>query len=248
MNEVLAKGFETVGIYPGDTVFMHSSMKSLGITSKPQEFLDECQEYLGPSGTLLLPAQSWATVDDNNPFFSYHDTPSCNGLLPETFRHMSGVIRSMHPTHSACARGRLAKEMTCDHIKDNTPVGPNSPLRKLVGIGGKILMLGCGLAPNTFMHGVEEVGQAPYLFFETPWEYTMEDENRRQFKVSHWRHGMDRFGEQCYRRVATLMPEGKLIHGKIYNADSWCFDAAALLEVGVAKIKEDPWYFLELKK
>lgn len=58
---------------------------------------------------------------------------------------------------------------------------------------------------------------------------------------------MTRFGEQCYRRAAELMPSDKLIHGKIYNADSWCFDAATLMQVGVAKIKEDPWYFLELK-
>lgn len=247
MTEILARGFESVGIYPGDTVFVHSSMRSLGITATPAEFLEACSRYLGPDGTLLLPAQSWATVNEDNLFFSYHDTPSCNGLLTETFRNMDGVIRSMHPTHSACAIGRLAKEMTCDHIKDDTPVGPNSPLRKLAGIGGKILMLGCGLAPNTFMHGVEEVAGAPYLFFEEPWEYTMEDEKRNRFKVRHWRHGMDRFGEQNYKLAAELMPAGKLIHGKIFDADSWCFDAATLLEVGVKKIKEDPWFFIERK-
>ncbi|MFP6646122.1 MAG: AAC(3) family N-acetyltransferase, partial [Candidatus Latescibacterota bacterium] len=38
------------------------------------------------------------------------------------------------------------------------------PLRKLRDLGGQLLFLGCGLRPNTSMHGVEELVEPPYLF------------------------------------------------------------------------------------
>lgn len=36
-----------------------------------------------------------------------------------------------------------SKEITKDHEKDITPLGENSPFRKLPEYGGKILMPGC---------------------------------------------------------------------------------------------------------
>lgn len=80
----------------------------------------------------------------------------------------------MHPTHSAAGLGPAAEDLLAGHITDRTPAGPNSPFRRLRDSGGLILMLGCGLRPNTSMHGVEEIAEAPYLF--AGWtEYTCTD-------------------------------------------------------------------------
>ena len=54
--------------------------------------------------------------------------------------------------------------MLCDHVQDNTPCGQNSPFNRLIENAGKILMIGCGLTPNTTMHAVEEYVRPPYLF------------------------------------------------------------------------------------
>ena len=50
-----SKDFEALGILPGDTVLMHSSMKALGTDETPQSFLFALCDYLGEKGTLLLP-------------------------------------------------------------------------------------------------------------------------------------------------------------------------------------------------
>lgn len=245
LQDSISQGLCSLGIVPGDTVLIHSSMKSLGVTEKPQEVLNAIRSYLGEKGTLCLPALSYATVNQENPYFSYKDTPACIGLLPETFRKMEGVVRSMSPTHSVCAAGYLAKELTCDQHLDNTPVGPHSPFRKLPAIGGKILMLGCGLHSNTFMHGMEEAALVPYVFYADPWEYTMEREDGTKYHTAVMRHGMGRWGRQSYHRCAGLMQDNELTHGFVCAAECWCYDAAALEKRALSKIAEDPWYFLE---
>ena len=41
---------------------------------------------------------------------------------------------------------------------------PHSPFCILPEVQGYIIMLGCGLGPNTTMHAVEELVMLPYLF------------------------------------------------------------------------------------
>lgn len=235
-----------LGIHEGDTVLVHSSMKSLQITDSPVVVIDALQAAVGDTGTMLFPALSFSTVNQDNSFFSYHDTPVCIGLLAETFRHQPGVFRSMHPTHSVCARGARAEELTGDHVLDNTPVGVHSPYRKLPALGGKILMLGCGMGPNTFMHGVEEAAEAPYLLLPEPWHYTMEDRDRNRFEVDHFRHGISRFGDQNYKRAAEILEGDEVLHGNICAAECHLIDTAALMRRGVEAIRKDPYFFLNL--
>ena len=167
--------FERLGLLPGDTVLMHSSMKSLQTDETPETFLRALTDYLGERGTLLLPTLSYETVRPKTPFFSARETPACIGLLPNVFRKMDGVIRSLHPTHSCAAKGYLAKELTYRHILDETPVGANSPFRLLPAVDGKILMLGPVNDHNTFMHGMEEIAHAPYCLRSERTHYTVID-------------------------------------------------------------------------
>ncbi|MDZ4184357.1 MAG: AAC(3) family N-acetyltransferase [Desulfuromonadales bacterium] len=67
-----------------------------------------------------------------------------------------------------CCRGRRLHEMLDDHGLDGTPCGPHSPFRKLAETNGKIILLGCGLRPNTTMHALEEIADPPYLFGPSP--------------------------------------------------------------------------------
>jgi aminoglycoside 3-N-acetyltransferase len=49
------------------------------------------------------------------------------GLVTEIFRRMSGVKRSLHPTHSVCALGPLAEELTATHHLAPTRTGHGTP-------------------------------------------------------------------------------------------------------------------------
>ena len=245
-RDQIIRDLRALGVREGDTVLMHSSMKSLGTKETPEYVLDSIQAALGDAGTLALPALSYATVGQENPNWDYYETPACVGLLPETFRHLPGVLRSLHPTHSVAARGAGAAALTAGHENDHTPVGENSPYRKLPALGGKILMLGCGMGPMTFMHGVEEVAPAPYVLLPEPWLYHMTDAAGRKFDMSVYRHGINRFGAQRYARMEPLLEEGEIARGKVLSADAYLVDSRALMRHGVETIRRSPYYFLEL--
>ena len=247
-RDAIIRDLHALGVREGDTILMHSSMKSLGTTETPEYVLDAIQAAVGDSGTLALPALSYATVGSENPYWDYYETPACVGLLPETFRHMPGVLRSVHPTHSVCARGAGAAALVAGHENDHTPVGENSPYRKLPGLGGKILMLGCTMRPMTFMHGVEEVAPAMYAYLPDPWIYHMTDKDGRKFDMSVLRHGINRYGGQRYARLEPLLEEGEITRGKVLNADAYLVDARAAMRHGVEAIRKDPYFFLELHK
>ena len=232
--------FAALGICPGDVVLMHSSMKALQTDLTPEAFLQELIDYLGPEGTLLLPALSYHILGEAAPYrFSTDETPACIGLLPETFRKMPGVVRSQHPTHSVCAIGAKAEQLTRDHCKDRTPVGANSPFRLLPGVGGKILMLGNVLRCCTFMHGVEEVAGAPYCLNDHTDDYIVDGEARAM--VGHDFRGI----EQRYDRIANILREPALRKGKIGAADCHLIDADALMRAATMMMAEDPYWFVD---
>ena len=238
------KDFAALGICPGDTVMMHSSMKSLGTTMTPEAFLDELQSYLGPEGTLMLPAFSYETVTVEHPDFDIRTTEACTGLLTRTFRRMPGVIRSEHPTHSVCARGKLAAELTKDHPLDETPVGKHSPISRLADVGGKILLV--GVRENiTFMHGVEELAHAPYTMRKTKTLYRITGYDgvcRERYLYGHNFKNV----RQCYDRAENILSAPELRIGNIGKAECRLYDAAALRRAALETFRKDVFYFVDV--
>jgi aminoglycoside 3-N-acetyltransferase len=159
----IAAGFRDLGVVEGDTVLVHSAFKSLGPVPGGIEVLVQgLLLAVGPEGTLLIPALSWALRPPE--IFDLRRTPSNVGAIPEYFRSREGTTRSLHPTHSVCAVGRRTHELLGDHRLDCTPCGAHSPFHKILETSGKIVMLGCGLGANTAMHALEEYVEPPYLY------------------------------------------------------------------------------------
>ena len=123
MSNRLVDDLLSLGVRPGGVLLVHSSYKSLGpLGGGPAEVIQGFQEALGARGTLLMPALSYAAVTPEHPLFDVRSTPSCVGVIPETFRRAPGVLRSMHPTHSVSGTGPQAGALLGDHGLDNTPV------------------------------------------------------------------------------------------------------------------------------
>lgn len=135
--------------------------------------------------------------------FDADKTVPCIGLLPRTFWKMPGVVRSVHPTHSVCARGKRAAELTALHGEDITPVGKNSPFMKLPEIGGRLLFIGEVLDCCTFMHGVEERFGTDYVLTKEKIRYVVNGEEK-------YMYGHDFKGwETTYRRVKEILDPAK---------------------------------------
>jgi aminoglycoside 3-N-acetyltransferase len=152
----LLEQLEQLGIRKDGTVLMHSSMKSLGeVEGGADTVLDVLSDYM-KDGLLALPTHSWSYINASNPRYYVEESPSCVGILPELFRKRPGVIRSWHPTHSVAALGRDAAEFTTGDERFDTPCARGSAWGKLLDRSAQIMLVGCDLCRNTFIHGVEE--------------------------------------------------------------------------------------------
>lgn len=234
-----------LGISAGDTLLIHSSLRSLGkLENGAASVIEAFLEVLGGQGTLLMPSLTYEYATSENPVFSSLYTKTCVGALPEAFRAYPGTLRSLHPTHSVCANGKNARQLTERHIEDTTPVGPNSPFRLLREVGGKILMLGCGLRPNTSMHGVEELVVPPYLFADKQTEYLLVDAQNNVLCKPYIRHNFKGVAQR-YDRMEQLLSPDELKKGTILNAECFLLDAQALWLKGEQQLRKDPLFFVD---
>ena len=245
----LIQDFETLGLRPGDLVLMHSSFKSLGpIEGGIGTLISTLLDVLTDQGTLIVPTLSYAYVTDENPVFDVRKTRSCVGAVPEYFRQLPRVCRSLSPTHSAAALGRLARDVTQGQLLDETPVGPNSPFKRLAEAGGKLLFLGCGLGPNTSIHGVEELVDAPYLFLPGSFPFTVIDEEGLCHDISCRRHSFRKGNivyDQHYAHVLELLDPKDKSNGRVGQADCWLLDARAVWEKAEMAMRKDALCLVE---
>ncbi len=161
----IAAGLRELGLPAGAGVMVHSSLSRFGrVAGGAGSVIAALMEVLTPEGTLVMP-----TFNHDHPFrpggvgfFDPTQTPTINGIIPDTFWRMSGVYRSLDPTHPFAAWGRHARRYTEFHHRTLT-MGPQSPLGLLLSDDGYGLLLGVGYAANTFHHAVETATGAPCL-------------------------------------------------------------------------------------
>lgn len=161
-HEELVDDLRELGMQTGDVVLVHSSLSGLGfVDGGADTVIDALRDVLGSEGTLAMPAFS-IRGDHQEALragvtFHVLRTPSHAGKLTEVFRQRTGVRRSLHPSHSVSALGPLAERLTCDHHRDMTPFGPNSPFARLIEARGKIVCLAVEIAYMTSVHAFEDL-------------------------------------------------------------------------------------------
>ncbi len=244
MKEIIMRDLINLGVKKGDCLLVHTSFSALGKGVSAEDVISGLTAALGESGTLILPALSYSLVTKEDPFFDVKTTPTCVGYLPEFFRNYPGVVRSVHPTHSCSAIGKLSEEFTKDHCLDRTPVGENSPFRKLADHGGKILFLGCTSTPNTSMHGVEELVVPDYLYGDDL-EYTLTNYDGKTYNAMYRTHGFAHT-TQRYERVEKLLDASEIAKGKVLEAKCVLMSSAALWKKGREALERDRHYFVDI--
>ena len=160
----LAGGLARLGVAPGDTLFVHASLKSLGyVEGGARAVIGALQDAVGPQGTLLLPAYYLpggtvrATCDMRDYVFDARRHGTHMGRLPEAFIAGAGIRRSIHPTHSVAAWGRHAVHLTEAHHRAPSIFGTGSPWQRFIACEqAKVLGLGISMGPVTFYHALED--------------------------------------------------------------------------------------------
>ena len=170
-REKLTQDFTNLGIAQGDTLFIHSSFKSLGpVEDGASTVIAALETAVGAEGLILMPTFSLLPSREARvAAWKVNKTPSTVGWLTEFFRQMSDTHRSDHYSHAIAARGRDAKAFVSDHRQregyqspwDHYPwgktYGTHSPMFRAYKANAKLLMLGVDYQTSTYIHLVEVI-------------------------------------------------------------------------------------------
>lgn len=147
------------------TVFVHTAWDEFyNFEGKPLSLIKILQELVGPEGTIAMPAYSLHI--DPSKVFDVTRTPTGAGLVPELFRRMRGVERSMNLYHSVAALGPSANYLIRDHHLSRTPWDRMSPYARLAEKDAVILCLGL---PQSFGLGTSMHCPESLLYDEVPY-------------------------------------------------------------------------------
>jgi aminoglycoside 3-N-acetyltransferase len=169
----LAGDLRRLGVRPGETLLVHSSLRSLGrVTGGAPAVVRALLAALGPAGTVVVPTQTadnrdpsrwhdpppeswWAEIRNHVVAFDPVSTPSRRmGAVAECVRTWPGAVRSAHPQTSFAAVGPRAAALLAGHHLE-AQLGEASPLARLAEAGARILLLGVGFDRCTAFHLAE---------------------------------------------------------------------------------------------
>ena len=170
----LTDDLSQLGVRPGMTLLVHSSLSSLGwVCGGAVAVVLAIEKALGPEGTLMMPAHSgdlsdpskwrnppvpeawWETIRSTMPAFDVDMTPSRGiGAISECFRSQPGTLRSNHPSDSFVARGPDAEKIVGEHSLEFS-MGDHSPLARVYDLDGHILLLGATFECCSSLHLAE---------------------------------------------------------------------------------------------
>lgn len=241
----LVRQLRVLGVDPHRPLLVHTSLRAVGPVVGGAAGLAAALLEVSAHSALLVPALSYDQIDWEAPRFEVEHTPSCVGAFPEYFRHRADAQRSYHITHSVCASGPDAGVFVADHHLDDSPGGPRSPFTKNIDADGQILMLGCGLGPNTTMHAIEEMCEPPYLFLPGVFDYEITTPGGGIVHARTRRHDFTGYAQRYDRVAAVPMPEGAIRTGEAGLATAHLIQAAALRDAVLAVLKDDPLWFVE---
>jgi aminoglycoside 3-N-acetyltransferase len=185
-------------------------------------------------------------VNADNPRFYVETSPVCVGILPELFRKRTGVVRTLHPTHSVAVLGRDATDFAEGDERIDTPCNRDSAWGKLLDRKAKILLIGVDLRKQTFFHGIEEWSGVPGRLTDGHEQlYTVLRDGTEIFVPSRRHVGSP---SENYGKVQALLErEGAIEKGEFGDAVVLVCDTEKMYDVLWPMLRENPDLFSDSK-
>lgn len=236
-REKLIQDFTNLGIEKGDTLFIHSSFKSLGpVEAGAGTVIAALEGTVGQDGLILMPTFSLLpSREERVASWDLPTTPSTVGWLTEFFRQMPGTYRSDHYSHAVAARGKNAEAFVADHRRregyqspwDLHPwgktYGTHSPMFRAYKSDAKLLMIGVDYNTSTYIHLVEVIH----------WNKRLTDDSQATF-IGLNRPKLGAFWD-------TL---GQLKQDKVGDSDCRLFHIKTYVDTLLAEVEHNPEPYL----
>lgn len=250
----ILRDLESLGVQRGSLLFVHSSLSALGrVDGGADAVADALLEALGPNGTLVVPAFTYADPHDYpdsiDPawIFDPASTRSGMGAVTNAVRMRNGALRSIHLWHSVAAVGPLAQTVvTADGKAWASAWDETSPMAWVFDNGGFILLLGVPYQNLTAVHVWEvELGvdyrETRFITRRTPLaDGTLVPLASQVHARRDWHPGSD------FNRMGERMEKAGLVAvGHVGNAVARLFTAADAHETARAMYAEDTSAFLK---
>jgi aminoglycoside 3-N-acetyltransferase len=226
---------------PNDGVlFVHSAFRRLGARGlRVDPFIEALLDYMR-DGTLVMPTMTWRLVTPRHPVFDELSTVSHVGVVAERFRTAYATHRSLHPTHSVAAYGKLAAPLTSGHHLDGTPCSMNSPYGKARSEDAHVLLLGIGLERCTAIHHAEEI-VAPDIYLMPPESAAHFEMRARDGTIYQMRlRGHIKLNRDFPQFAKPLTERGLMRHGDMAGTPWQAVAQSDLLDEIFAALDRDP--------
>lgn len=247
----LLKDLKQLEIKENDVLMVHSSMKAVGDVQGGAETVLDALSMSVQQGLLVLPTHTWASMSAAHPVYDRRFEPACVGILPNLFMKRKGVVRSFHPTHSVAALGAGAENFIQGEENRTTPCCREGSYGRLYDLGAKIMLLGCGMNRNTYLHGVEEwFGITERLTPETlPLQIVLEDGQKKACSMhKHYKPDGISISEYYVKMERPLTEAGILKSGKVGDAPVLIMDARKTADLFTKYLTKDRDAFLDMRE
>jgi len=161
-----------LGVREDGIMIVHASGLALKPTGlAPAQICVQLLDFLGPEGTLAMPAIPLYREEPTGPerltdticskrlSYDVRKTPPWTGALPKALMGVAGAVRSRHPLNSMVAVGRHAVSMMEANIDGDRPMacGPGSSWKYCADHNATIVCLGVDTSHSlTMIHVAED--------------------------------------------------------------------------------------------
>lgn len=244
----LTKQWKSAGLKEGDSILIHSSLKSFGyVEGGASTVIRSLMDAIGEEGTLIVPTLTGQREDSVSrpPIFDVVSTKCWTGIIPETVRNMEIAKRSLHPTHSAAAIGNRKDYVTGGHEKSKSPCDESSPYYINSLIGGYILLAGVDQESNTSIHSCEELAGVFYHLQKEPFAIPITGYRGEAVIVTNRLHNWDK-PVTDFNKLDERLEEKKIMRKFMVGSSLIrIMNASDLFEFTINLLKKNPSYLLK---
>ena len=247
----VSASLRAIGIGPGEVAFIHSDISRIGWMTGAGNRLEVLQAYqdaifdvLGPGGTIAALTCTESYARESRPY-DHEASPSEQGNLSEFIRLTPNAIRSLHPLFSVSALGRQATKICADEIAP-TGFGHDSPFQRLRETDAWIVCLGVDLKSMTFVHHIEQTYGVPYGYtkeWSAPVTRSSGSIAQRFFAFVRYLNAGINYDFSKFQ--GELLERGLARSTHVGYGVVWGVRARDVFDLGMRRLKEDPFYFLK---